>query len=277
MSVHHFALSGFADEIDPRLGVQLEVLKRLEVRGLDLRSIDNVNVLDLSNEQTLGVKEECQRAGLHVEAVGSPVNKVAFSPEAAIVEMEKLRKSVRIAKLLDVRKIRIFSPAIEKGKEESLWPEVLAFMSDMASLAKQEDVVLMHENDGHFIGAYPKYAVRLFEKLGSPHFRAAYDFANGVPLGFQPMRDWFPWLLPHLECCHIKDSKADGTVVPPGEGEGQMRETLEYLIGQGWKGTLTLEPHLKAGGPYGGTSGPELFEVAVNSLRKVVREAGGDC
>ena len=56
-----------------------------------------------------------------------------------------------------------------------------------------------------------------------------------------------------------------------------MRETLEFLIEQGWKGTLTLEPHLKAGGPYGGTSGPELFEVAVNSLRKVVKEAGGDC
>jgi hypothetical protein len=56
-----------------------------------------------------------------------------------------------------------------------------------------------------------------------------------------------------------------------------MRETLEFLIEQGWKGTLTVEPHLKAGGPYGGTSGPELFEVAVNSLRKVVRDAGGEC
>ena len=277
MSAHRFPLSAFADEISSDLKAQIEVLKKLDVRGLDLRSVDNVNVLDLTDEQIGKVKEDCEKAGLNVEAVGSPVNKVTYSPEAAKEEMEKLRKSIQTAKTLGVRKIRIFSPALPQGKEEALWPEVLAFMKDMADLGKSEDVVLMHENDGHFIGAFPKYAVRLFEKLGSPHFRAAYDFANGVPLGFLPMRDWFPWLLPHLECCHIKDSKTDGTVVPPGEGEGQMRETLEFLIEQGWRGTLTLEPHLKAGGPYGGTSGPELFEVAMNSLRKVVKEAGGEC
>ena len=277
MSSHHFPLSAFADEISPELSVQIDVLRRLNVTGLDLRSVDNVNVLDLTDDQIRKVKEECEKAGLHVEAVGSPVNKVTYSPEAAKEEMEKLHKSIRTAKMLGVRRIRIFSPAIEQGKEDALWPEVLAFMKDMADLGKSEDVVLMHENDGHFIGAFPKYAVRLFEKLGSTHFRAAYDFANGVPLGFFPMRDWFPWLLPHLDCCHIKDARADGTVVPPGEGEGQMRETLEFLIEQGWKGTLTLEPHLKAGGPYGGTSGPELFEVAVNALRKVVQEAGGEC
>lgn len=277
MSAHRFPLSAFADEIDPDLSVQIEVLKRLDVNGLDLRSVDNVNVLDLSEEKLLEVKAACENAGLHVEAVGSPVNKVNYSAEAAKQEMEKMRRSISIAKMLGVRKIRIFSPALPKGIEEEHWPEVLAFMKDMADLGKSEDVVLMHENDGHFIGAFPKYALRLFEKLGSPHFRAAYDFANGVPLGFRPMRDWFPWLLPHLECCHIKDSKSDGTVVPPGEGEGQMRETLEFLIEQGWKGTLTLEPHLKAGGPYGGTSGPELFEVAVKALRKVVIGAGGDC
>jgi len=277
VSVERIPLSAFADEISPDLETQIEHLEKNQVSGLDLRSVDNVNVLDLSDEQIRRVKEECEKAGLQVAAIGSPVNKVQFSNQAAKQETEKLYKSIRIAKTLGVRKIRIFSPALPQGKEEALWPEVLAFMKDMADLGKSEDVVLMHENDGHFIGAFPKYAVRLFEKLGSPHFRAAYDFANGVPLGFLPMRDWFPWLLPHLECCHIKDSKSDGTVVPPGEGEGQMRETLEFLIEQGWKGTLTLEPHLKAGGPYGGTSGPELFEVAVKALRKVVKEAGGDC
>jgi sugar phosphate isomerase/epimerase len=91
------------------------------------------------------------------------------------------------------------------------------------------------------------------------------------------LKDWFPWLLPHLACCHIKDAKTDGTVMPAGQGEGDIRATIEYLIGEGWNGTLTLEPHLKTGGPYGGTSGPELFEVAVQALKKVVGEAGGSC
>jgi len=274
---HRFPLSAFADEISPNLDVQIQELKRLGVGGLDVRSVDGVNVLDITAERLDEIRHSCESAGLRVEAVGSPVNKVTYTPEAAQVEMGKLHKSIEAAKALGVAKIRIFSPHIPQGREEAVWPEALAFMRDMANLAQTSGVVLMHENDSNFIGAYPAYAEKMFEALGGPHFRAAYDFANGVPLGFRPLNDWFPWLLPHLDCCHIKDCLPDGTVMPAGQGEGQIGETLEYLMEKGWCGTLTLEPHLKTGGPYGGTSGPELFEVAVHALRKVVTDAGGEC
>jgi sugar phosphate isomerase/epimerase len=274
---HRFPLSAFADEVSPDLETQVEVLAKLGVQGFDLRSIENVNVLDLPDETLEKVVRLCHAKDLRMEAVGSPVNKVAYSPAAAKQEMEKLAKAIRIAKKIGAPRIRIFSPSVEQGKEEAMLPEVLAFLKDLAAMAQEGDVVLVHENDGHFLGAFPRYARRIFDEVGGPHFRAAYDFANGVPLGFRPMRDWFPWLLPHMVACHIKDSLSDGRVVPPGDGEGQFPETFTYLVKEGWKGTLTLEPHLKAGGPYGGTSGPELFEVAVRALRKVVRDAGGEC
>lgn len=272
-----FPLSAFADEISPDLEDQIAALKKHAIGGLDLRGVDGKNVLDLSPEELDKVKRKCSDHGLALECVGSPVNKILYSPQAAAGEVHKLELSIKAAQRLGIRKIRIFSPQIPEGREDAMWPEVIAFMRDMADRARAADVVLMHENDARFIGAFPKWAEKLFDALGGSHFRAVYDFANGVPLGFRPMRDWFPWLLPHLESVHIKDAKADGTVMPAGEGEGQMRETLEYLIGEGWNGTLSLEPHLMAGGPYGGTTGPELFDVAVKALRKVVNEAGGEC
>lgn len=272
-----FRLSGFADEISPDLSVQVETLKRLGVGGLDVRGVGGKNVLDLTPEELDRIVEACRDNGLWVECVGSPVNKVIFTQDSAKEETDKLERAIKAARRLGVRKVRIFTPQIPDGQEEALWPEVLAFMRDLAARARAADVVLMHENDGRFIGAFPKYSERMMEALGSPHFRFVYDFANGVPLGFRPMNDWFPWLLPHLESVHIKDATADGQVVPAGEGEGQIRETLEYLIGEGWSGTLSLEPHLKAAGPRGGFSGPELFEVAVDALRRVVDEAGGTC
>lgn len=272
-----FPLSAFADEISPDLDEQIAALTKHEIGGLDLRGVDGKNVLELNPEELDRVKRKCAESGLIVECVGSPVNKIVYSPEVAGAEVHKLELSIKAAQRLGIRKIRIFSPQIPEGREEAMWPDVLAFMRDMADRARAADVVLMHENDARFIGAFPKWAEKLFDALGSPHFRAVYDFANGVPLGFRPMKGWFPWLLPHLESVHIKDAKADGSVMPAGEGEGQMRETLEYLIGEGWSGTLSLEPHLKAGGPYGGTTGPELFDVAVKALRKVVAQAGGEC
>ncbi len=273
---HRFRLSAFADEISPDLTTQVETLARLRVGGLDVRSVDDRNVTVLTPEDLARVKAACTAHGLEVECIGSPVNKVMFSPESLKAETHKLELSIRAAHALGIRKIRIFSPQVPEGREEALWPEVEAYLKDLADRARAADVVLMHENDGRFIGAFPVYARRMMEALGSPYFRFVYDFANGVPLGFRAMRDWFPWLLPHLESVHIKDALADGKVVPAGEGEGQLVETFEFLIENGWNGTVTLEPHLKAGGPYGGFSGPQLFEVAVDALRRVLQQAGGE-
>ncbi len=69
---------------------------------------------------------------------------------------------------------------------------------------------------------------------------------------------------------------ADQRVVPAGKGDGEIEETLRYLIAEGWNGNLTIEPHLQAAGPMGGFSGPELFSVAVESLREVLGRAGGE-
>jgi sugar phosphate isomerase/epimerase len=63
-------------------------------------------------------------------------------------------------------------------------------------------------------------------------------------------------------------------IMPAGEGDGQIVETLKWLKENGWSGPLTIEPHLKAAGPYGGFSGPELFKVAADALKNVLNKAG---
>lgn len=264
-------LTAFADEISPDLDTQVSTLQRLSVQGLDLRSVGGVNVLELSEEALIGVREACKTAGLSVQSVGSPVNKVRADESLREGELRKLQRAIHAAKALGVPRIRIFSP---EGED---WGQIRPWMAEQVALAQSEDVVLIHENDARFYGAFPENAHRLFEEFGGPHFRAVFDFANTVLLGFRP-RDWFPWLLPHLDTLHIKDAKgAEGRIVPAGEGDGDIRETLAILLAEGWRGPLTLEPHLQAGGPYGGFSGEELFEVAVTALRKVLEEVGQPC
>jgi 3-dehydroshikimate dehydratase len=112
-------------------------------------------------------------------------------------------------------------------------------------------------------------AKSLYNEFGGRHFRAAFDFANSVSIGFYAMKDWFPWLLPHLETIHIKDMK-DGKVVPAGHGDGQLKATMDYLRKEGWEGVLSLEPHLQYAGERQGFSGVESFEIALRSLREVL-------
>jgi 3-dehydroshikimate dehydratase len=266
-------LTGFGDEISADLDVQLRLMKKLGLVGLDLRSAFGKNVLQLTDQDVEQVKSAVEAHGLRVQCIGSPVNKVKFTTEGASEELGKLRRSVAIAKSLCVGRIRIFSPEAAWQDNDPAWPDVRSWMADQVAFAEDEGVLLLHENDGTFFGAYPHNCRLLLEEFGGPSFRAVFDFANTVLLGYRPMNDWFPWLLPYLDTLHIKDAK-DGKVVAAGEGDGQIAETLEYLFSQDWQGPLTLEPHAQVAGAASGFSGEQAFEYAVAAFRTVLDQVG---
>ena len=270
-----FTLSAFADEISPDLDVQVSTLARLNVSGLDLRSVGGVNVLDLSISDLQRVHDACAANGLHVQAIGSPVNKVAFEALNEAREFDRLHHAIKAAHRVNVKRIRIFTPMVAEDQQDAAASRVIAWMSAQKKLAADEGVILIHENDDRYWGAHPANAKRLMEAIGGDNFRFAYDFANTVLQGYRTMKDWFPWLLPYLDTLHIKDSiEAEHKIVPAGEGDGELEETFKWLLSQGWSGPLTIEPHLAAAGPLGGFSGEQLFEVAVTALRNVAGNAG---
>ena len=78
---------------------------------------------------------------------------------------------------------------------------------------------------------------------------------------------------PYTVHIHIKDALRDsGTVVPAGQGVGHIAEILKDAYASGYRGFLTLEPHLATAGPSSGFTGNDLFGVAVAALRKVAKE-----
>jgi sugar phosphate isomerase/epimerase len=277
MGAVRFNLTAFADEISSNLDEQVEAMTRLGVRELDLRSVDGINVLDLSLDQLQRTQETLHEHGIKVSCVGSPVNKVKFDVMTQAREFDRLKHACYVAQRMNTTRVRIFTPEVPDERDEEAATQVLAWMSEQRRLAQDQMITLLHENDARYWGAYPDNSKRLFDELGGPNFKAAFDFANTVLLGYRPMQDWFPWLVPHLDTLHIKDAVAlDKKVVAAGEGDGQIEETLRFLIGQGWNGNLTIEPHLQAAGPMGGFSGAQLFEKAVTSLRGVLGKAGGE-
>ena len=63
-----------------------------------------------------------------------------------------------------------------------------------------------------------------------------------------------------------------GKVVPAGEGDGHIAEILKDAYASGYRGFLSFEPHLSVAGQYSGFTGPDLFGVAVDALRKLASE-----
>ena len=70
----------------------------------------------------------------------------------------------------------------------------------------------------------------------------------------------------------VKDA-SDGRVVPAGEGDGRVEEIFRDALARGFDDRFNLEPHLSSGGQFGGSTSPELFEVAVGALQRVLEKA----
>ena len=118
--------------------------------------------------------------------------------------------------------------------------------------------MLLHENEKDIYGDVPDRVLDIVESVGSPALRLAWDPANYVQVGVTPFTDGYAKLRPHTVYVQIKDALlATGDVVPAGEGDGQVRETVRALAADGFDGFFSMEPHLGTYNEFGALSGPD--------------------
>jgi sugar phosphate isomerase/epimerase len=263
-------LAAFADEISPDLNVQITECKRQGVTHIELRGVAGKNVLDFDKSMRVEIKQKLADNGLGVIGIGSPIGKVKLS-EPFGPHFERFKLAVELAEFFDAPFVRIFSyyEAFPNGRAE-----VLRRLQEKIDYVQSYRPVLVHENERHIYGELGASCLDLHQNLDSPKFRAAFDFANFVQAGEDPLDNW-PLLKPYTAHIHIKDAlHGSGKVVPAGEGDGHVAEILKDAYASGYNGFLSFEPHLSIAGQSSGFSGPELFGVAVTALRKLARENG---
>jgi sugar phosphate isomerase/epimerase len=73
----------------------------------------------------------------------------------------------------------------------------------------------------------------------------------------------------------VKDALlADGTVVPAGEGDGEVEATVRALVADGYDGFCSMEPHLATAGALGGFSGEDHFRRATLAFTQILDKVG---
>jgi sugar phosphate isomerase/epimerase len=270
-----WTLSGFSDEISEDFTEQCEVAAGLGLKYLELRSAWNVNILDLDEAQLATVKKTLADFDLEVSSIGSPIGKV-FLADDFDAHLARMRHAADVAKYFDAPYIRIFSFFMVPGDDPAAHrDEVVTRMRALTRVAEEADVVLLHENEKEIYGDVPERCLDVVRSVDSPHLRLAWDAANFVQVGVRPFTDGYARLRPHVAYVQIKDAlAADGSVVPAGQGDGEVPQTLRALHHDGFDGFFSLEPHLAAAGSFGGFSGPELFRTAWSALTGLLDAEG---
>jgi 3-dehydroshikimate dehydratase len=266
-------LAAFADEISPQFEEQINFCVQNGITHFELRGVYGKNVLDFDQPLRNEIKSKLAASGLAVACIGSPIGKVKITDDWQS-HFDRFKIAVELAQFFDAPMIRIFSYySDDAGEIRQHRDEVMRRMQAKVDYIKNINVTLVHENEAKIFGEKGEQCLDLMTTINSPRLRSAFDFANFVQAKEKPLDCW-PLLKKFTTHIHIKDARwSDGKVVPAGQGDGQLEPILKDAYTSGYRGFLSLEPHLAAHGQFSGFSGPDLFQTAVDALRALCKNA----
>lgn len=276
MSDASFTISAFGDEIADKLSEQLDVLRELKIQFLELRGVWGKNVLHLSDDEAKRVRELCDRYGIGISGIGSPIGKSPIQDPIA-TEVANLERIIAIGNIVGTHKIRVFSFYPPEGATDidQYVPVAAERLHTLAEVAAADGATLLLENEKGIVGDTVDRCHALLAGINHPAVVFAWDPANFVQVGeARVTEDGWPKLSSYTGYIHIKDAVMDGSVRAAGEGDGQVAQLLANLRESGYQGMLALEPHLAVAGHSSGFSGPEGMKRAVEALRTLMSAEG---
>jgi len=270
-------ISAFADEISQDPQVQMDGLAASGIKYIELRGANDLNVMKFSRSLCEDLKKQFSDRGFGVSCIASPIGKVRIDEDYR-KHFDEFKRAVDIAEFFEARYIRIFSYYPPAGEEVANYRgEVVARMAEKVDYIDDHNITLVLENESNLFGAVPEHCIYLHEALSSDKLIAAFDPANFVNMDVQDVYKtcWLP-MRRYVGYFHIKDFKYGERehAVPAGQGDGCIPEILRDAAADGYDGFLALEPHLAKAEHSTGQTGPELFQVAADALKKICGDVG---
>ena len=278
----NYKIYAFADEAATSIEKQIEAMKRNGLAGLEIRSVDGVNISEIQVDKAKEIKRKLDESGLVTWSLGSPIGKINIETDDFASHIEKMKHTLEIGNILETKNIRLFSFYTPEGKNvDDYKNEVIERVGKMCEIAKQYDIVACHENEKGIYGDIPERCLDLHKAI--PALKGIFDPANFVQCGADTLKAW-EMLKDYIYYMHIKDARLDGTVVPSGAGNGNVAEIAKRYLEMG-NYAFTIEPHLavfqgfaeleKEGesiklGEYQYKSNDEAFDAACSAFKNVI-------
>lgn len=231
---------------DPKLFVRLA--KAHGLAALELRTVWDKHVADLSREERETLRSMLRDEGLSICCIGSPVFKCDLDDDLA-AQFEKLLRCLDIASFFDAPLIRIFSFWRKPEQMDSLDHRMVTALRKAADLVKGNDVRLAIENGKRTMHSTGLELGKLMGVLDPEIFSVVWDPANSIFGGLdkQPVTCGYPFIAPHVRHVHIKDPYVDAAgrreYVRLGQGQLDIRSQLMALQKDNFQGFLSLETH----------------------------------
>jgi len=283
-------------------------LEYYSLRNIDVgKGIKNVMKLTLGEIQRVRHLED--EYGLNVASIASPIGKVKLvdkpdgTTNAYVPFKRYLAKDVaracELAHAFETKLIRGFSfyPPRDADPADYL-EQAVDQIGRIAEACHRSDLTFGLEVEANLVGRTGQLLAEIHRRVNHPGLVLVFDAANLIVQGFSTGDVWKQWqaMKPGLGWIHIKDYRkvkaaARGrhveedqlaNFVPADIGAGghdkilaDLRTMLPALTRKlkrrGIPGVFVdLEPHVRGGGQFGGTSGPDGMGIALRGLCRVL-------
>ena len=283
-------------------------LEYYSLRFIDVgKGVKNVMKLTLAEIQKIRHLEN--EYGLNVASIASPIGKVKLvdKPDGTknlFVPFKKylaqdVARACELAHAFETKLIRGFSFYPPRGaKPEDHLEEAVERIGRIAEACHRSDLTFGLEVEANLVGQTGELLAEIHRRVNHPGLVLVFDAANLIVQGFSTAEVYRQWeaMKPGLGWVHIKDyrkvsGKARGkhvdedalaNFVPADLGAAGHERILadlrtmlpslsKKLEKRGIPGVfLDLEPHVRGGGQFGGTSGPDGMGIALRGLCRVL-------
>jgi sugar phosphate isomerase/epimerase len=263
------------------------------------------NVMLLSKSEIGKICQLHETYGLEVASIASPIGKVKLvdsddgTKTRYVAFKSYLAKDVRrvceLAHAFETKLIRGFSFYPPRGADPmAFMEEACDRLGRIAEVCDRVGLTFGLEVEPNLVGQTGDLLAEIHRRVNHPALVLVFDAANLVAQGFSGTEVFRQWqaMKPGLGWVHIKDYRkvspavkgrhvdeeglADFVPVDRGAANhpkilADLRTMLpalsKRLARRGIPGVfLDLEPHLRGGGQFGGTSGPDGMGIALRSL-----------
>ncbi len=253
--------SGIGDEAGNSIDAQIKGIQELgwsdiEMRNVEVAGFPKGNIHDLPDAAFEIVAQKLKAAGVHVNCFGSAIanwgKKIDQPFDTSLAET---RRAIPRMQRLGTNLVRIMSFAV-RSEEDQMTSERFNRLREISKMFIDAGIQPMHENCMNYGGMGWPFTLELLENV--PGLKLVFDTGNPIfnedrskpkPWRKQDAWEFYTHVREHIAHVHVKDAiwndaKNDADYTYPGEGAGKVREILRDLIETGYKGALSIEPHI---------------------------------
>jgi len=284
MSMARLRLAAITDEFSPDLDTALEAMASVGLAGVELRTIDGRNIIDLDDDAIDRIRERVEARGMTVLSIASPLLKCvlpggrpldlrfqqdAFAARHTFQDQPRLsERAFRIAERTGAGILRVFSywRTVEPAR---VFDDVVVALRRLTD-AVPDGIVIGLENEHACNVGTATEAATVMAAVDHPALGLIWDPANALVAGETPYPDGYRVLDPrrvihvHAKDCDVHDQTP--TWGPVGAMSVDWPGQIAALIRDGYPGWISLETHWP--GPDGDKAAASL--ICARNLRRLI-------